>query len=122
MAFVVSISISSYKESVSANFLPKVTSNELINNLIIANALERNQGTGENLLKASMAVGNSSETRGTCLIATFPASPTERQDKIVGEVVKVELKLHSVKGELNTTVKAYCRPCTAEEKEPLTKS
>lgn len=51
MAFVVSISISSYKESVSANFLPKVTSNELINNLIIANALERNQGTGENLLK-----------------------------------------------------------------------
>lgn len=51
MAFAVPISISSCNESVSANFLPKVTSNELINNLIIANALERNQGTGENLLK-----------------------------------------------------------------------
>jgi len=41
VAFVVSISISSYKESVSANFLPKGTSNELINNLIIANGLEK---------------------------------------------------------------------------------
>lgn len=58
MASVAFISISSYEESVSANFLPKVTSNELINNLIIANGLERNQGTGENLLKASRAVGN----------------------------------------------------------------
>lgn len=78
---MVSISISSYKESVSANFLPKVTSNELINNLIIANALERNQGTGENLLKASMAVGNSSETRRACAFATFPAIPLNNRTK-----------------------------------------
>lgn len=120
MAFVVSISILSYKESVSANFLPKVTSNELINNLIIANALERNQGTGENLLKASTAVGNSSEMRQACALATFLSIPTEQQDKIVGEVVKVELKLHSIKGKLNTTTKAYHEPCRAEE--PLNKS
>lgn len=79
MAFVVSISISSYKESVSANFLPKVTSNELINNLIIANAPERNQGTGENLLKASTAVRKPlrNET-GMCLsyISSHPHGTT----------------------------------------------
>lgn len=73
MAFAVSISIPSYNESVSANFLPKVTSNELINNLIIANALERNQGTGENLLKH--AIRNSLETRQACALAMFPAVP-----------------------------------------------
>lgn len=120
MAFAVSISISSYKESVSASFLPKVTSNELINNLIIANALERNQGTGENLLKASTAVGNSSGTSQACAFTTFPAIPTEQQDQIVGEVV--ELKPHSVSEALNATIKPSCKPCRAEEKEALNKS
>lgn len=88
MAFVVSISISSYKESVSANFLPKVTSNELINNLIIANALERNQGTGENLLKASTAVGTA-ESRQTCAPAAFPAIPQNNGIKHSGKLLKL---------------------------------
>lgn len=88
MAFVVSISISSYKESVSANFLPKVTSNELINNLIIANALERNQGTGENLLKASTAVGTA-ESRQACAPAAFPAIPQNNGRKHSGKLLKL---------------------------------
>lgn len=84
---MVSISISSYKESVSANFLPKVTSNELINNLIIANALERNQGTGENLLKASTAVGTA-ESRRECAPAAFPAIPQHNGTKHSEKLLK----------------------------------
>lgn len=55
-------------------------------------------------------------------MATVPGIPTEQQDKIVGEVVKVELKLLSVKGELNAAVGAYCQPWRAEKKEPPSRS
>lgn len=87
MAFVVSVSTSSYKESVSANFLPEVTSTELIIKLIIANALERNQGTGENPLKASTAVGDSSGTRQAHASAAFPASPLNNRRKQLGKLL-----------------------------------
>lgn len=55
-------------------------------------------------------------------LSYISSHPAEQQDKIVGEVVKVELELYSIKGELIATIKAYCKPCRAEEKEPLHKS